>query len=44
MGIVENKEGGTIGLTQEQYTKEIMATNGMLDSTPSRMPIAPTYY
>jgi hypothetical protein len=44
MDIVRNKEAGTIILSQEQYTKEILEKYGMLDSTPSKVPMAPTHY
>jgi hypothetical protein len=44
MEIIRNKEAGTISLSQEQYTKEILEKYGMLDSTPSKVPMAPTHY
>jgi hypothetical protein len=44
MDIVRNREAGTICLSQKQYTKEILEKYGMLDSTPSKMPMAPTHY
>jgi hypothetical protein len=39
-----DKEVGTISLSQEQYTKEIMEKYNMLDNTPSKVPMAPTQY
>jgi hypothetical protein len=44
MDIVKNKEAGTISLSQEQYIKEILEKYGMLDITPSKVPMAPTHY
>jgi hypothetical protein len=44
MDMVRNKEAGTINLSQEHYTKEILETHGMVDITPSKVPIAPTHY
>jgi hypothetical protein len=44
MDIIRNREAGTISLSHEQYTKEILETYGMLDSTPSKVPMAPTHY
>ena len=44
MDIVRNREAGTISLSQEQYTKEILEKYGMLDSTPSKISMAPTHY
>jgi hypothetical protein len=44
MDIIGNREAGTISLFQEQYTKEILEKYGMLDSTPSKVPMAPTHY
>jgi hypothetical protein len=44
MDIVKNREAGTINLSQEQYTKEILEKYGMLDSAPSKVPMAPTHY
>jgi hypothetical protein len=43
MGIVRNKEARTICLSQEQYTKEIIEKNGMLDSTPAKVSMVPTH-
>jgi hypothetical protein len=44
MDIVRNIEACTICLSHEQYTKEILKKYGMLDSTPSKVPMAPTHY
>jgi hypothetical protein len=44
MDIVKNREVGTISLSHEQYTKEIFEKYGMLDNTPSKVPMAPTHY
>jgi hypothetical protein len=44
MNIVRNREVGTISLSQEQYTKEILEKYGVLDSIPSKIPMAPTHY
>jgi hypothetical protein len=44
MDIIKNTEAGTISLSQEQCTKEIFEKYGMLDSTPSKVPMAPTHY
>jgi hypothetical protein len=44
MDIVRNMEVGTISLPEEQYTKEILVKFGMLDNTPSKIPMAPTHY
>jgi hypothetical protein len=43
MDIVKNKEAWTISLSHEQYTKEIIEKYVMLDSTPSKVPMAPTH-
>jgi hypothetical protein len=44
MDRVRNKEAGTISLSQEQYTKEILERYGRLGITPSKVPMAPTQY
>jgi hypothetical protein len=44
MDIIRFREAGTISLSKEQYTKEILEMYGMLDNTPSKLPMAPTYY
>jgi hypothetical protein len=44
LDIIMNIEAGTISLSHEQYTKEILDKYGMLDSTPSKVPMAPTHY
>jgi hypothetical protein len=44
MDIVRNKEAWTICLSHEQYSKEILEKYGMLDNTPSTVPMAPTHY
>jgi hypothetical protein len=44
MDIVRNIKAWTISLSYYNYTKEIMEKYGMLDSTPSKVPIAPTHY
>jgi hypothetical protein len=44
MDIVRNKEVGTISLSQEQYTKQILEKYDMLNNTPSKVPMAPTRY
>jgi hypothetical protein len=44
MDIVKNREDGTISISQEQYIKEILEKYDMLDSTPSKIPMAPTHY
>jgi hypothetical protein len=42
--IVGNGEAETISLSHEQYTKEILEKYGIHDSTPSKVPMAPTHY
>jgi hypothetical protein len=42
MDIVKSRDAGTISLSQEQYTKEILEKYGMLDNTPS-YPKCPYY-
>jgi hypothetical protein len=42
--IVGNREAGTIILSYEQYTNEILEKYGTLDNTPSKMPMAPTHH
>jgi hypothetical protein len=44
MDIMRNKEVGAISLSREQYSKEILEKYGMLDITPSKVPMAPTHY
>jgi hypothetical protein len=44
MDIIKNRESGTISLSQEQFTKEILEKYGMLDITPSKVAMAPTQY
>jgi hypothetical protein len=44
MDIVKNMEAGTISLSQEQCTTEILEKYGMLDSAPSKIPMAPMHY
>jgi hypothetical protein len=39
MDIIRNIEAGTISPSHEQYTKEILEKYGMLDSTPSKVPM-----
>jgi hypothetical protein len=41
MDMVRNKDG-TVSLSQEQYTQEILEKCIMLDNTPSNVPMAPT--
>jgi hypothetical protein len=43
MDIVINREAGTVSLSKEQYTKEILKKYGMLDNTPSKVPMASTH-
>jgi hypothetical protein len=44
MDFVRNMEARTISLSHEQYTEEILEKDGMLDNTPSKVPVAPTHY
>jgi hypothetical protein len=44
MDIVMNMAVGTTRLFLEQYTKVILEKCGMLESRPSKVPMAPTYY
>jgi hypothetical protein len=44
MDIIGNKEAGTIILSHEYYTKEILEKYGMLDNTASKVPIVLTHY
>jgi hypothetical protein len=44
MDIARNRKAWTISLSQEHYTMEILEKLNMLDSTPSKVPMAPTYY
>jgi hypothetical protein len=44
MDIIRNRIAGTISLSHEKYTKEILEKYGMLDNTPSKVPMAPTHY
>ena len=44
MDIIMNREAGTITLSKEQYTKEILEKYGMLDIMPCKVPMAPTHY
>jgi hypothetical protein len=44
MDTIMNREAGTISLSHEQYRKEILEKYDMLDSTPSKVPMAPTHY
>jgi hypothetical protein len=44
MDNVMDKEARATGLSQEQYTKKILEKYGMLDMTPSKVPMAPTHY
>jgi hypothetical protein len=39
MDIIKNIEAGTISPSHDQYTKEILEKYGMLDSTPSKVPM-----
>jgi hypothetical protein len=44
MDIIRNNEAGTISLSHEHDTKEILEKHGMLESTPSKVPMAPAHY
>jgi hypothetical protein len=44
MKIVRKGGAGTISLSQEHYTKEILEKYGILDNTPSKVPMAHTHY
>jgi hypothetical protein len=44
MDIVRNTEAWTVNVSQEQYTKDILEKYGMLNITPSKMPMAPMHY
>jgi hypothetical protein len=44
MDIVRNKEAKKISLSHKQCTNEIMEKYGMLDRTPSKVPMVPTHY
>jgi hypothetical protein len=44
MDIVRNREAGTISLSQEQCTKEMLENYGMLDGASSKIPMVPTRY
>jgi hypothetical protein len=44
MDILMDTNAGTMSFSQERYTKELVEKHGMLDSTPSKLPMAPTHY
>jgi hypothetical protein len=44
MDIVRTTEVGSISLAHKQYNKETPEKYGMLESTPSKVPIAPSHY
>jgi hypothetical protein len=44
MKIVMKGDAGTINLSQEHYTEEILEKYDILDITPSKVPMAPTHY